>query len=214
MRMRPHFLFALALLPGLPAAAAAAPIYHYTYESGLSTSGLIGERFTIDIWSPTQLGIGSLSTAGVTARGTALGTQIDFPLPPPTISCQPNPWEPEGGCVDMPDYPYATSSLSLAVSSLDASGLPSGWELSLHGSWVSSWRFNDTAILLLDSFYSNEGSYVDYMLDRGGLIAGNDGGNRGSWSLAITEVPAPPTLLLAGCALAVLGLTRRRTHTT
>ncbi|MEC5397485.1 hypothetical protein [Uliginosibacterium sp. H1] len=204
----------------LPAAVQAAPLYQYTYTSGAFTDPtmaepqFVGQRFTIDIWSPTALGLGSLPTTGVTARGTAPGIQIDFPLPPPSTSCQPDPWFPDGGCTEQPDYPYATSALSLLVSGLDANGLPSGWELSLDSSWVTGWRFNETSYLTLNSFYYSETSFVDDIYGGTppnlGLLARNVENNRGSWRVTVTEVPAPATLLLAGCAFAMLGLARRR----
>ncbi|MDQ8021968.1 MAG: hypothetical protein REI94_09025 [Moraxellaceae bacterium] len=219
--MRTLKISALTLVASmlLPMAVQAAPLYQYTYTSGIfgdpATTGpdFLGQRFTIDIWSPVAFGLGSVDTEGMRARGTAPGIQIDFPQPPPTTSCQPDPWFPEGGCTQQPDYPYATASQHLQVLELDGNGLPLAWDLALYGSWIEGWRWNESSFLSLISSYYSDSFFVEDIYGgtpvSSGLIARNLEDTGGSWRLTVSEVPAPSTALLAVGALLALRLVRR-----
>ncbi|MDQ8021970.1 MAG: hypothetical protein REI94_09035 [Moraxellaceae bacterium] len=220
-----HLLPTLVVVAlGLPATAIAVPLYQYTYTSGAldepvgpdaPISEYSGQRFTISFstWSP--LGVGGLDVTDVRANASIGDLSFGFPMPPPAMTCVPDPWgPPEAPCIDMPALPYHSTSFSLTVEALDAGGLPSAWLMSFNHIYRYDPRSFDYTY---DNFMSNNVDYLhEHFVYGHPLSAGPLAWNisePGAWSLAISEVPAPPTLLLATGALLGLGYAaRRRPH--
>lgn len=200
----------------LPAMAHAAPVFHYTYVSGVLGAhqldhpdpAFVSQRFTIDLWTPAALSLGLMEFEGVRARLEVPGAlRVSVPLP----ECTPAS-APFEACRRDDGWPVETRSyVSLLVDAFDVRGLPLAFTLSAgvgstfegeHSESIGSYT-EATAGDAIDAITSMRGRF-DFRMHAFNIE------ERGQWSLAMTEVPLPGTLALALAGLAGLGLRRGR----
>ncbi|MEC5397484.1 hypothetical protein [Uliginosibacterium sp. H1] len=213
-----HLLACLALLLPVAPAAQAAALYQYTYTSGvLADPGwgdqYQGERFTIGFSLAQPVATDTNGSQALSAWGRIGSAQLLHPRPPPDLEYGPSPFPGDYDWILQPVYPYRDSTFSLYVGSLGTDGLPATWEFNL--AEYENVDIYTTFILSLYSRYEGPDVWFNEDVYEGNVrTAGTAARNTvapGTWAVEVIEVPAPPTLLLSGCAVLMLALARRRT---